>query len=76
MGDATVDSEEITIFGADYTIKYHEALNLKEMRLSQNCADNIQIERSPILTSFVPLPCSDWSNLAFHLQKLDHALSL
>ena len=41
-------------------------------------ADNVQIDRSAILTSFVPLlhHYSDWSNLAFHWQKLQHALSL
>ena len=34
-----------------------------EMRLSQNCGDNIRIDRSAIWTSFIPpLHCYDWSN--------------
>ena len=74
MVGATVDSEEITQFEAGDPLT-------EEMRLSQNCGENLRIDRSAILTCFVPPlhPCSGWSNRikpCFAPSEIEHALFL
>ena len=66
MVGATLASEEITVWS--------RLPLMEKMRLPHNSADNIRIDRSAIVTSFFPPlhPCSDWSNLVFHL--FTHAL--
>ena len=45
MVGTTVDSEEVTVWSRLYAL-------MEEMKLSQNCGDDIPIDRSAILTYF------------------------
>ena len=74
MVDATVDSEEITVWSRPVLCP-HGGDNEAVSEIVQMTFKSMGPPSGP---SFIPPlhPCSDWSNLAFHPQKIEHAPNL